>query len=298
MTSTTTESTLDRRTSTPAVRRAGAVGPLRGAAVSYRWEIRKLTAQWWIPASLAVYFVAPFAFAVALKVQDTVPSDTIFGRWVHDSGFASPLVVLSFAGQWAFPLMVCLVAGDIFASEDRHGTWKTVLTRSTGRTSILVGKSLTAATYSVATVVLAGAGSLLSGALMLGHQPLVNLSGTLVPAGRATELVALAWISALPPVLGFTALGLLLSLVTRNSIAGALGPAVVAGLMQAVSFVGGIDTIHHVLLTWSFDAWHGWFTDKPFYGPLREGLVVCAVYTACFLGATYAVLRRRDFTEG
>jgi len=282
-----------------ATRTAGAAHrPLRGAAVAYRWETRKLTAQWWVRATLAGYFLAPFLFAAALRMQDTVPSDTLFGRWVHDSGFASPLVVLSFAGQWALPLLVCLVAGDMFASEDRHGTWKTVLTRSSSRTDIMVGKSLAAATYSVATVLTTGAGSIASGVLLLGHQPLVGLSGTLVPSGRAAELVALSWATALPPTLGFTALGLLLSLVTRNSIAGALGPAVVAGAMQMLSFVDGFDTVRHLLLTTPFDAWHGLFAAKPYYGPLREGLVVCAAYLVVFLGAAYAVIRRRDFTEG
>lgn len=231
------------------VRAASAARPLRGATVVYRWEIRKLTAQWWVRTSLAVYFLAPFAFAAALRMQDTLPSDTLFGRWVHDTGYAAPLVVLSFAGQYALPLLVCMVAGDIFASEDRHGTWKTVLTRSHSRTDILVGKSLTAATYTVATVVLTAVGSIASGMLVLGRQPLVSLSGSLVPSGRAAELVALSWATNLPPALGFTALGLLLSLVTRNSIAGALGPALIAGIMQMLSFVGGLGIVRHLLLT-------------------------------------------------
>ncbi|MGW3625043.1 ABC transporter permease subunit [Streptomyces sp. NPDC000880] len=280
------------------VRAASAARPLRGATVVYRWEIRKLTAQWWVRTSLAVYFLAPFAFAAALRMQDTLPSDTLFGRWVHDTGYAAPLVVLSFAGQYALPLLVCMVAGDIFASEDRHGTWKTVLTRSHSRTDILVGKSLTAATYTVATVVLTAVGSIASGMLVLGRQPLVSLSGSLVPSGRAAELVALSWATNLPPALGFTALGLLLSLVTRNSIAGALGPALIAGIMQMLSFVGGLGIVRHLLLTTPFDAWHGLLVAEPYYGPLWEGLLVCAGYIVIFMGAAYVVLRRRDFTEG
>ena len=37
-----------------------------------------------------------------------------------------------------------LVGGDLFASEDRHGTWKTILTRSCTRDDIFVGKLLAA----------------------------------------------------------------------------------------------------------------------------------------------------------
>jgi ABC-2 type transport system permease protein len=273
--------------------------PVRwGAGVVYRCELAKLTALWWVKAILAACFLAPFAFALALKMQDTEPSDTLFGRWVHDSGFASPLVVLGFASQWGFPLLASLVAGDIFSSEDRYGTWKTILTRSRSRTEILIGKSLAAASYSVAVVVLAAAGSILSGVALLGHQPLLNLSGTLVPAGRAAELVALSWATALPPVLGLTALGLLFSLITRNSVAGVLGSTVIGLLMQIYAFVDGPDVIRRLLLTTPFDAWHGLLVDKPFYGPLEEGLAVCGAYVVALMTAAYFTIRRRDFTEG
>ncbi|HKS50053.1 MAG TPA: ABC transporter permease [Amycolatopsis sp.] len=269
-----------------------------GAGVVYRCELVKLTAQWWVKAILGACFVAPFAFALAIEMQDTEPTDTLFGRWVHDSGFASPLVVLGFATQWGFPLLACLVAGDIFSSEDRYGTWKTILTRSRGRTEILIGKSLAAASYSVAVVVLSAAGSLLSGVLLLGHQPLVNLSGTPLPAGRAAGLVALSWATALPPVLGFTALGLFFSLTTRNSVAGVLGSTVIGLLMEIYAFVNGPDVIRHLLLTTPFDSWHGFLVDKPFYGPLEEGLAVSAAYVVVLMAAAYVVIRRRDFTEG
>lgn len=290
--------TISRGAALSAARPTPRSGPLHSALVTYRWELRKLTAQWWVRLSLLAYLLAPFAFAAVLRLQDTVPSDTLFGRWVHDSGFASPLVVLNFAGQWGLPLLVSLVAGDIFASEDRHGTWKTVLTRSSGRIQILTGKSLAAASYTVATVVITGAGSLASGVLLLGHDPLVGLSGNLVPSGRAAELVAISWATALPPALGFTALALLLSLATRNSIAGALGPAVIAGIMQMLSLAGGLGTIRRLLLTTPFDAWHGLFVAHPYYRPLTEGLLVCAGYLVVFAGAAYVIIRRRDFTEG
>ncbi|MEV7237397.1 ABC transporter permease [Streptomyces sp. NPDC051020] len=292
-----TETTVDR--SLPAA--VLPEGPARrswGAAAVYRWELTKLAAQWWVWAILFGCFAGPFAFAVALRVQSTEPTDTLFGRWVHDTGFAIPLVVLGFAGQWAFPLLSCLVAGDMFSSENRHGTWKTILTRSRSRTDILVGKSLAAATYSVAVVLAVAVGSIVSGLLLIGHQPFVNLSGTLVPAGQATVLVALSWVTVLPPVLGFTAMGLLFSLVTRNSIAGVLGPAAVGVVMQMFAFVNGFDPVRHLLLTTPFDAWHGLLADQPYYGPLREGSLACAAYVVICMAAAYVVMRRRDFTEG
>ena len=57
-----------------------------------------------------------------------------------------PLLMLGFAAQWVLPLLTALVAGDIFASEDQHGTWKTVLTRSVSRGQLFWAKTLAAVT--------------------------------------------------------------------------------------------------------------------------------------------------------
>ena len=54
------------------------------------------------------------------------------------------LLVLGFATQWLLPLLTAIVAGDIFASEDQHGTWKTVLTRSASRSQLFWAKMLVA----------------------------------------------------------------------------------------------------------------------------------------------------------
>jgi ABC-2 type transport system permease protein len=79
-----------------------------------------------------------------LKVQSGTPSDALFGAWVHSSGFAISLVILGFAGTWGVPVIAGLLGGDLFASEDRHGTWKTILTRSCRRADLYVAKLLAA----------------------------------------------------------------------------------------------------------------------------------------------------------
>ena len=48
------------------------------------------------------------------------PNDVAFGRYVHDTGLAIPLVLLLFGSVWMFPLITALVAGDIVAAEDRN----------------------------------------------------------------------------------------------------------------------------------------------------------------------------------
>jgi len=258
-------------------------------------ELRKLAAQVTVRAVAAVCLLGPFAFVAVLKLASAVPTDTLFGRWAQTSGFAVPLVVLGFAGSWGLVLVTSLVAGDIFASEDRYGTWKTVLTRSCSRADVFAGKALAAVTYSVAMVSLLAASSLAAGALVVGMQPLVGLSGTLVEPGRLVSLVLASWASVLVPMLGFTCVGLLFSVTTRSTVVGVLGPAVVGLAMQLVSLIGGGQLVRALLLTTPFDAWHGLFQEHPYYRPLEQGALVATVYAAGCLACAWQLFRRRSY---
>jgi len=223
-----------------------------------------------------------------------VPEDTLFGRSVRDSGFATPLVVLGFAALWVFPVLTSVVGGDLFSAEDRYGTWTTVLTRSRSRTEVFAGKVLTALGFSSLAVVALAASSVAAGVLGIGRQPLVDLSGVLVPPGQALGRVALAWASVLPPALGFTGLAVLLSVATRSSAAG-IGLPVVAGLtMQLYAYVDGPEAIRRLLITSSFGTWHGLLTEPPFYRPLVYGTAVSGAYLVVCIAVALWMLRGRD----
>ena len=265
---------------------------------SYRWEITKLAAQARTRVSLTACLLAPFIFVFLLDRQDRVPKDTLFGRFVQDSGYATPLMLLGFCAQWVFPLLTSLVAGDIFASEDQYGTWKTILTRSHGRAQIFWGKTLAAATFAVLVLLALTISSLSAGLLLIGHQPLESLTGSLIPSGHAAWLVLAAWGTALPPLLGFTSLAIMLSVLTRNSPAAIVGPVVIGLVMQLYGFLNGADTIRHLLLSTPFDSWHGLLAAPAFYGPLLNGLIVSAVYISVCLAVAFTALRRRDITGG
>ncbi len=74
---------------------------------------------------------------------------------MHSSGFAIPLAVLGFGAAWVGPVLTAVVAGDIFSSEDRFGTWKTILTRAHSRGQLFAGKFLAALTFALTLMVLA-----------------------------------------------------------------------------------------------------------------------------------------------
>lgn len=260
----------------------------------YRWEVAKLAAQVKNQVVLGLCLLAPFLFVAVMRIQTTLPSDTLFGRWVRDSGFATPLVVLAWAGQWALPAITSIVAGDIFAAEDRYGTWKTIITRSCSRARLFVAKTLAAVTYSVTATTVLAISSLAAGVLLVGRQPLVDLSGDLLSPGRSTGLVLASWACALPPVLAFTALGILLSIATRNSAIGISGPVVIGLAMEIAAMAAFYGLPRDLLLSTHFTAWHGLAVSSPFYGPVVTDIVVSTLYTAVLLAAAFLVLRRRD----
>src|SRR3954454_574492 len=124
------------------------------------WETGKLAAQMRARAVLLFCLLAPILIVVIVKGQQRPPKDSLFGRFIHQSGFAVPLLILGFAGQWVLPLLTAIVAGDIFASEDHHGTWKTVLTRSASRAQLFWAKTIVALGFALTALVLLAASTI------------------------------------------------------------------------------------------------------------------------------------------
>jgi ABC-2 type transport system permease protein len=273
----------------------GARRTARGVWSVYRAERRKLSSQLAIRLLALVCLLAPFVFAGILKIQSGSPTDTLFGIWVHSSGFALSLVLLAFAGSWGFPLVAGIVSGDMFSSEDRYGTWKLVLTRSCTRGDLFVGKLLAAATFSIGLVVLTALASLVAGVLLVGSQPLVGLSGMQLSTGASLALVLASWAIAIMPTLAFASLAVLFSVVTRNGIMGVIGPGLAALAMQLLILVGSGVWAHMVLVGSAFGTWHGLFTAHPYYGPLLIGLLVSMIWSAACLSVAWLLVRRRDF---
>jgi ABC-2 type transport system permease protein len=267
-----------------------------GLAATTRVELAKLTAQLPLRIVLGLCVLAPVAFAVFAKAQwPSGPSDTLFGRWSGTTGFATSLTLLNSAAVYGVPLLAGLFAGDIFAGEDRHGTWKMILTRSASRTDIFAGKALAAAVCVWAGFIAIGAVSLIAGIGIAGASPLVGLSGQLIPAGQAWGLVAASWAFSLLPATCFVALGLLLSIASRSSIVGVLGPLVIAGALQILEIIDYGQIARAIAPVTPFDAWHGLFTAPGHPGTLLQGAVTSIAWTAIFGGAAWYLLRKRAF---
>ncbi len=282
-------------TATVALPRAGArPAPVRNG---YRFELVKLLAQWRIRLLLAGCWVGPALFVAAVSRQSALPVDTVFGRWMGQSGWAGSLVVLSFCCSWVLPLLTSLVAGDVFAAEDRLGTWRHLLVAVRSPRRIFAAKAL--ASGSVILLLAAGltGSGIVGGLVAVGNQPLVGLDGHLLTTGHAAAAVLLAWASTLAPTLAFSAVGLLGSVALGRSPMGLLMPALLAILLQLAQLLPLPVVVRVALPSYAFLAWRGLFTDPAQSGPILMGIGISLVWAAAATVLAYLLFMRRDFTD-
>ena len=268
------------------------------AATVYRWELRKLRSQKRTYLGLGAAVAVPIIFVVATSLRGGGPNDVAFGRYIHQSGLAIPLVMLLFGSIWLFPLITALVAGDIIASEDHNGTLKTIFTRSLDRGQIFAGKTFAAGSYAIAAIMLSGFVAIVAGSIASGFNPLPTLSGSTVSASKALELVVASLAVYLMPILAVACIGLLLSALTRNSAAAIVGTLMVSLLIQLIGILPGLGGLHPYLLSTQFNAWQGLLRTPADWDPVIRSAWVCALYGLPSLFAAYLVFLRRDVAGG
>ncbi|MCU1668083.1 MAG: transporter permease [Blastococcus sp.] len=263
----------------------------------YRFELLKQFVQWRIRLLLLACWLGPAVFVAAVSRQSSLPSDTPFGRWMGQTGWAGSLVVLSFCCTWVLPQLTSLVAGDVFAAEDRLGTWRHLLTVVRSPRRVFVTKALAGLTVIVLLVAGLAVSSVVGGVAAVGDRPLVGLDGHLLGSGQAAGAVLLAWAAALAATLAFTAVGLLGSVALGRSPMGLLLPALLALLLQVVQLLPLPVTVRVALPSYAFLAWRGLFTDPAQSGPLVVGVVVSLAWAVTATALAYLLFMRRDFTD-
>jgi ABC-2 type transport system permease protein len=266
-------------------------------ARGYRFELVKLLSQWRICLLVLACWLAPAAFVALVSQQTSLPADTLFGRWMHATGWAGALVMLGFSGTWALPLLTSVVAGDVFASEDRLGTWRHLLVAVRSYRRIFVAKVLASLTVILLLVAGLAVSSAVAGVAAVGNRPLVGLDGHLLAPADAAGKVLLAWVCVLAPTLALAAIGLLGSIALGRSPMGLLLPAVVALAMQLAQMLPLPIALRLALPGYAFIAWNGLFTSPAQLGPLLIGIGVSLAWAATATTLAYLVFLRRDFTN-
>jgi ABC-2 type transport system permease protein len=292
-------------TATVADAPAGGAGATAGTAGArpvpvariLRFELVKQFSAWRVRLLIGLCWLGPGLLVYAVDQQSTLPSDTLFGRWMHATGWAGSLVVLGVAGTWALPLVTSVVAGDVFASEDRLGTWRHLLITVRSHRRIFMAKAAASVTVIVLLVAGLAVSSVAGGLAAEGNQPLVGLDGHLLSGGDAAGQVVLAWACVLAPTLALAAIGLLGSVALGRSPMGLLLPMLAALGMQLAQLLSLPVTVRMALPGYAFISWNGLFADPRQVGPLLIGIAVGLVWAVVATALAYLLFLRRDFTN-
>ena len=278
---------------------APAPAPARPVAVRriYRFELVKLVSQWRLRLVFVACVLAPAGYAAVVSRQTSLPADAVYGRWMNQSGWAGSLVILVFMGTIVLPLLTSLVAGDVFAIEDRLGTWRHLMVAVRSPRRIFLAKALAALTVTAALLVALVGSSIAGGLVSVGSHPLPGLDGHVMGTDELARAVLLAWLSIVPPTLAFFAVGLLGSVALGRSPLGLLMPVVLALALEGVQLMPVPAAFRLGLPMNAFISYRGLLTAPHQLGPLWVGVVVSLAWAAVATLAAYRLFVRRDFTD-
>lgn len=263
----------------------------------YRFELVKLVSQWRIRLLVLACWIAPALFVAGISRQSTLPADTLFGRQMLATGWAGSLVVLGFAGTWALPLLTSVVAGDVFAAEDRLGTWRHLLVAVRSPRRIFAAKALASLTVLLLLVAGLAVSGTAGGLLAVGDHSLIGLDGHLLTPGSAATRVLLAWVCVLAPTLALAGIGLLGSVLLGRSPMGLLVPAVVALALQLAQMLPLPTAVRLALPSYAYICWNGLFTSPPQLAPLLIAVCVSLIWAVSATALAWVLFLRRDFTN-
>src|SRR5207245_4168878 len=117
-----------------------------------------------------------------------------------------------------------------------------------------------------------------AGSIVSGFNPLQSLSGTIVSAPKALELVYVSLLVYLIPIAAIVCIGLLLSSITRNSAAAVVGTLMFSLLIQLLGILPGLTGLQPYLLSTQFNAWQGLLRTPIDWSPIVRAAWVSALY--------------------
>ncbi|MFD5404470.1 ABC transporter permease, partial [Streptomyces griseorubiginosus] len=186
---------------------------------------------------------------------------------------------------------------DVFAAEDRLGTWRHLLVAVRSPRRIFAAKALAALTVVLLLVAGLAVSGTVGGLTAVGDRPLVGLDGHLLASGDAAVRVLLAWTAALAPTLALAAIGLLGSVALGRSPTGLLLPPLLALAMSVAQMLPLPVAVRLALPGNAYVTWNGLFTGPAQLAPLLIGTTVSLVWAALATALAYLLFLRRDFTN-
>jgi ABC-2 type transport system permease protein len=265
---------------------------------AWYWELRKLIAQKRTWAGVAAAAVIELVFLASIEISKVTPHDGPYadpmGQGLRHSGLALAPVVLKEVAYFGPIIIAALVAGDIVANEDGGGTLKTILIRSVRRGEILAAKALALFTYVVVALLVFAATGVIAGTIAWGFHPLANISDARISAAHALVLTFAAILVYAVPTIALASFGLLLSVVTRQSVGGVIGAIFYGLVLVGLAALPAIKGARPYILVTQLHAWHGVFETPTGWGVIGHAVWVSALYAVPPLVAAWLIFRRRD----
>jgi ABC-2 type transport system permease protein len=282
--------------------RGGSLGDSLGAVfATYYWELRKLVAQKRSWIGIAAAAIIELVFLVSIEISKVTPNDGPYadpmGQGLRHSGLALTPVVLKEIAYFGPAIIAALVAGDIVANEDGGGTLKTILVRSVRRGEILTAKALALFTYIVVALLVFVVTGIVAGTIAWGFHPLANISGRQISAAHALALTFAAIAVYAVPTIAIASFGLLLSVVTRQSVAAVVGTIFYALALEGLAALPAIKGARPYILVTQLHAWHGPFETPTNWTLIWHAVWISILYAAPPLIAAWLIFRRRDVTS-
>lgn len=197
------------------------------------------------------------------------------------------------------PLLIALIGGDMIAGEANMGTLRLLASKPVSRTSLIVGKFIATAVYTLLLLIWMAILSLGLSLIVFGVDDLLIFKGTevilLLKSDILWRYVAAFGFAAIAMVT-VAALSFFLSMFAENSI----GP-IVATMSVVIVFtiLTSIDlplfnAMKPYLFTSHMLGWKGFFDDEIFYNSIARSAIFLLGHIFGFLGLSLYVFRKKD----
>jgi len=266
-------------------------------------ELRKLVRRPRTWVAIALLDALPTLVAVLLAVTDLAPrpgTGPAFLSAVLSDGSLFPLAALGIVLPLFLPVAVAIVAGEAVAGEAQAGTLRYLLLRPVGRTHLLVAKLVSVVAFVVLTVLVVAATGYVTGALLLGDQPLAtttSVSGTALTQTELAQRTALAIGYVMFSMLGVAAVALFCSTLTDTPLTAALGALALLIASTLLLTLDAADALAPYLPTRYWLAFVDLFRDPILWRDLLRGVLQQGIYVVVFLGAAWANFTTKDITS-
>ena len=241
-------------------------------------------------AALAILPVVVLATSAPMSNEGGPP----FFDLIRHSGLIASLAAVALIQPFFLPLGTGLLSGEAIAGEASNGTLRYLVVRPVGRRRLVLTKYLAVMIQLAAAVAWIALVGLVAGLIAFGSGPITTLSGGTLAVGPGLARILLAGVYVWLGMAGLAAIGLLISTLTESGPGATAATVSIAIASQVLDNLSSLRVIHPYLISHRWLAFVDLFRQPIDWSGLRQGLVIDAIYTAVFLGASLALFGRKD----